>query len=106
MRYYRIEIDGGKTVFTSYANGQNIRGALQVELDIPVAPFHSPGNAGAFVKVWGIPLSMISQAHDLAFKAIKGLRRIPEGLTASQPEAVRPACARLHQSGVRQLAGH
>ncbi|MCP3444588.1 hypothetical protein [Bradyrhizobium sp. CCGUVB14] len=71
MRYYRIEIDGGKTVFTSYLNGQNIRGALQVELDIPIAAFHSPGNAGAFVKVWGIPLSMISQAKDLNFKTIK-----------------------------------
>jgi hypothetical protein len=47
MRYCKIEINGGSTVFTSYANGQNIRGALQVELDIPVAPFHSPNNAGA-----------------------------------------------------------
>jgi len=30
MRYYRIEIDGGATIFTSYANRQNIRGALHI----------------------------------------------------------------------------
>lgn len=86
MRYYRIEIDGGKTVFTSFVNGQNLRGALQVELDIPVAPFHSPGNAGAFVKVWGIPLSMISQAQDLAFKAIKVYGGFQKGLPLANPK--------------------
>lgn len=86
MRYYRIEIDGGSTVFTSFLNGQNIRGALQVELDIPVAPFHSPDNAGAFVKVWGIPLSMISQAKDLAFKTIKVYGGFQKGLPLANPK--------------------
>jgi hypothetical protein len=85
MRYYKIDIDGGKTVFTSYLNGKNIRGALQVELDIPVAPFHSPGNAGAFVKVWGIPLSMISQANNLAFKSIKVYGGFQKGLPLANP---------------------
>jgi hypothetical protein len=86
MRYYRIEIDGGSTVFTSYANGQNIRGALQIELDIPVAPFHSPNNAGAFVKVWGVPLSMISQAKNLAFKTIKVYGGFQKGLPLANPK--------------------
>ncbi|MET4483707.1 hypothetical protein [Bradyrhizobium sp. F1.13.3] len=86
MRYYRIEIDGGSTVFTSFLNGQNLRGALQVELDIPVAAFHTPGNAGAFVKVWGIPLSMISQAKDLAFKTIKVYGGFQKGLPLANPK--------------------
>lgn len=86
MRYYRIEIDGGSTVFTSYANGQNIRGALQVELDIPVAAFSSPGNAGAFVKIWGIPLSMISQAKNLIGKSIKVYGGFQKGLPLANPK--------------------
>lgn len=86
MRYYRIEIDGGSTVFTSFLNGQNIRGALQVELDIPVAAMHSPGNAGAFVKIWGIPLSMIGQAKDLNFKKIKVYGGFQKGLPLANPK--------------------
>lgn len=85
MRYYKIDIDGGSTVFTSYANGQNIRGALQVELDIPVAAMHSPGNAGAFVKIWGIPLSIISQAKDLINKSIKVYGGFQKGLPLANP---------------------
>jgi hypothetical protein len=86
MRYYRIEIDGGSTVFTSYENGQNIPGALQVELDIPVAAMHSPGNAGAFVKIWGVPLSMISQASNLNNKAIKVYGGFQKGLPLANPK--------------------
>ncbi|OKO81932.1 hypothetical protein AC629_24880 [Bradyrhizobium sp. NAS80.1] len=85
MRYYRIEIDGG-TVFTSHdERGQNDRGALQVELDIPVAAFASPGNAGAFVKVWGIPLSMISQSKNLTRKRIKVFGGFKQGLPLAKP---------------------
>ena len=86
MRFYRIEIDGGSTVFTSYANGQNIQGALQVELDIPVAAMHSPDNAGAFVKIWGVPLSMISQANNLNFKGIKVYGGFQKGLPLANPK--------------------
>jgi hypothetical protein len=68
-RYYSIEIDGGPT-YTSFANGVTNPAALQVELDIPVAPFASPGAAGAFVKVWGVPLSDIGQAKNLRFKNV------------------------------------
>ena len=85
MRYYRIEIEGG-TVFTSHVNGQNDRGALQVELDIPVAAFANPGNAGAFVKVWGIPLSMISQSKNLNRKRIKVFGGFKQGLPLAKPQ--------------------
>ncbi|WP_439925679.1 hypothetical protein [Nitrobacter sp. JJSN] len=85
MRYYRIEIDGG-TTFTSYENGQNVRGALQVELDIPVAAMHSPGNGGAFVKIWGIPLSQISQAKNLNWKSIKVYGGFQKGLPLANPK--------------------
>lgn len=86
MRYYRIEIDGGP-VFTSHnAQGQNDRGALQVELDVPVAAYASPGNAGAFVKVWGIPLSMISQSKNLNRKRIKVYGGFKAGLPLAKPQ--------------------
>ncbi|KYK44895.1 hypothetical protein A1D31_11805 [Bradyrhizobium liaoningense] len=86
MRYYRIEIEGG-TVFSSHdAQGQNDRGALQVELDIPVAAFASPGNAGAFIKVWGVPLSMISQSKNVNRKRIKVYGGFKQGLPLAKPQ--------------------
>lgn len=86
MRYYRIEIDGG-TVFSSHdAMGQNDRGALQVEMDIPVAAFANPGNAGAFIKVWGVPLSMISQSKNLIRKSIKVFGGFKKGLPLAKPQ--------------------
>jgi hypothetical protein len=83
-RYYRIEIDGGPT-YTSFANGVTNPAALQVELDIPVAPFDSPAAAGAFVKVWGIPLSDISQAKNLSRKNIKVYGGFQKGLPLANP---------------------
>lgn len=83
-RYYRIEIDGGPT-YTSFENGKTNPSALQVELDIPVAPFASPAQSGAFVKVWGVPLSTISQAQDLRFKGIKVYGGFQKGLPLANP---------------------
>jgi hypothetical protein len=47
---------------------------------------HSPGNAGAFVKIWGIPLSMISQAKNLALKTIKVYGGFQKGLPLANPK--------------------
>jgi hypothetical protein len=86
MRYYRIEIDGGSTVFTSFDGTATIPGALQVELDIPVAAQHSPASSGASVKIWGIPLSMISQAKNLNNKSIKVYGGFQKGLPLANPK--------------------
>jgi hypothetical protein len=58
-----VESPGGST-FTSYANGKTLPGALNVEFDIPAAPFNTPQGA-AIIRVWGIGLPMIGQASSL-----------------------------------------
>jgi hypothetical protein len=83
-RYYSIEIDGGPT-YTSFTSGVTNPNALQVELDIPVAPFDSPASTGAFVKIWGIPFSDISQAKNLRFKKVKVFGGFQKGLPLANP---------------------
>ena len=83
-RYYMIQIDGGPT-FTSFPNGQNDPGALQVLIDIPIASLASPAFSGAAVKIYGIPLSMISQANNLRFKNIKVYGGFKAGLPLAKP---------------------
>jgi hypothetical protein len=83
-RYYMIQIDGGPT-FTSFPNGMNDPGALQIEMDIPVAAFDSPAFSGAAIKIYGIPLSMISQANNLRFKNVKVFGGFQKGLPLANP---------------------
>ena len=87
MRYYKIDIDGG-TIFQSYATsnsrGSSLPGALQVELDIPVAAYAAPAG-DAFVRIWGIPLADISQAKDLNGKNIKIYGGFQKGLPLANP---------------------
>lgn len=69
MRYYDITLsrpNGGAMVrrWTSHVNGTNLAGALNVEMDIPVAPYATPMGA-ALVRIWGISLQDIAQASDL-----------------------------------------
>jgi hypothetical protein len=83
-RYYMIQIDGGPT-FTSFPNGMNDPGALQIEMDIPVAPLASPAFSGAAVKIYGIPRAMIGQANNLRFKNIKVYGGFKAGLPLANP---------------------
>lgn len=88
MRYYLIEIDGGAT-YTSHPGGQFDPGALQVEIDIPVASGHIPIGSG-LVRVWGIGLADIAQAKNLSNKGIKVSAGMMPGLplaTLQAPEA-------------------
>src|SRR5690242_7071326 len=55
---------GAGPTFISYANGQTIPGALNIELDMPVVAFDSPQGNG-MVRIWGVGLQMIGQASDL-----------------------------------------
>lgn len=54
---------GGST-FSSLFNGRNDPGALNVEFDIPVAPYHTP-QGNPIIKIWGVGLGMISQVSNL-----------------------------------------
>lgn len=84
MRYYKIEIDGGKT-YTSFENGRTNPAALLVEWDIPVWAFDTPAGS-AFVRIWGVPLADIGQAADLNFKGIKVYGGFQKGLPLARPE--------------------
>ena len=83
MRRYSIQIDGGPT-YDSQTNGQNNPGALLVELDIPVVSYDLPIGA-ALVRVWGVPLSTISQASNLKNKNIKVFGGFGPGLPLANP---------------------
>ena len=104
MRYYSIIIsdpvsgqvyqpdpNGGGFVkgkagptFTSYANGQTIPGALNIELDMPVVAFDSPQGNG-LVRVWGVGLQMIGQASDLSGANITISAGMQKGLPLANP---------------------
>lgn len=101
MRYYSIVISdptSGKVVtppsltgafsdasYTSYANGQTLSNALNIELDLPVYPFAVPAGNG-FVRVWGISLQEIGQASDLHGKAIQVYGGMQSGLPLANPK--------------------
>lgn len=102
MRYYSIVItnkDGkappnfqavaGASVqgatFTSFVNGQSVPGALNIELDIPVAPFHAPAGFG-LVRIWGISLQQIAQAADLNGMSIAVYGGMQKGLPLANPQ--------------------
>lgn len=63
-------------------------GALNVELDIPVAPFGAPGgqgDGGAFVRLWGIPLNWIGQATNLNGLRCQVYAGMSKGLPLANP---------------------
>lgn len=88
MRYYRIEIsdaDGAAfATYTSFVNGATDPGALQVELDIVAATYATPvGNS--FVRIWGVPITVISQSRDFNGKRIKVYGGMQKGLPLANP---------------------
>src|SRR6202012_5056198 len=92
VRFYDIVItdpDTGKQVkrFTSYLNGKTDPGALDIEIDLPVASFAQPmGSSGAFVRIWGISLADIGQASNLNGKRISISGGIQKGLPLANPQ--------------------
>ena len=101
MRYYSIVITNpqtGKMIvppvfqgantgasYTSFVNGKTMPGALNVELDIPVAPFAAPMGM-AYVRVWGVTLYEISQSYKLDGMAIKVFAGMQKGLPLANPK--------------------
>lgn len=88
MRYYDIKITkagGGQPItYTSFVNGQTNLNALNVVLDIPVIGQATPMGA-AYVQIWGIPLSDISQANNLKNATIEIRGGMQKGLPLANP---------------------
>jgi hypothetical protein len=53
--------------------------ALNVEWDIPVAPFHSP-DGSTFLKIWGLGLADVGNGFDLNGMNIKVFGGMSKGL--------------------------
>jgi hypothetical protein len=53
------------TSFTSLYNGRTDPGALNIEFEIPIAPFNTP-RGQSWIRVWGVGLGMLAQASDLS----------------------------------------
>lgn len=89
MRFYDIIItkDGTRGVirrWTSFVNNQTLPGAQLIEIDIPVAPSHTP-YGGSYVRIWGISLADISQASNLNFLNIQVYGGMKRGLPLANP---------------------
>ena len=95
MRYYVIYIINPATgaveeTYTSWIPpsggrpGQTDLGALNIELDISVASQHVPAS-GAWVRIWGIPISAIGQANKLKGKKVKIFAGMVAGLPLANP---------------------
>ncbi len=88
MRYYTIVITNaaGKVVrnYTSFPNGRPDLNALDIELDIQLAPSHQPvGNS--FVRIWGISLQEIAQAPQYNGMTIQVYGGMQKGLPLANP---------------------
>ena len=96
MRYYTIQVlnaDGsqmqlpsgfGPAIWTSFVNGVTDLGALQVELDLPIQNIGNPIGA-ASVKIWGVPLQLLSQAADFNGKFVNIYGGMQAGLPLASP---------------------
>lgn len=98
MRFYRLVITNAETgqpiiptsvgslgITSLLPNGQTNPAALQIEFDIPVAPFHAP-NGQAIVRIWGIGLQQIGTAFDLNGANIKVYGGMAKGLPLADPK--------------------
>lgn len=99
MRYYDIQIteqDGSPIVdakgnpvgpFTSLMiTGRTTNlAALNVYIDMPVTAYDSPLNTAGMVRIWGLPLYMISQATNLNGKKIVVKGGMSPGLPLANP---------------------
>lgn len=92
MRYYKIDLldpDSGdvKRTFTSLNNdGSTNPGALTIEMDVLVGPYATPlGDAGSYVRIWGISLQDISSASDFNGYGIAVYGGMAKGLPLANP---------------------
>lgn len=98
MRYYSIILSSPATgqviqtpasvaqesTYSSYANGQTIPGALNIEIDIWQAPQNVPTGA-SYVRIWGISLQEIGQASNLNGANVSIFAGMQAGLPLANP---------------------
>ena len=88
MRFYEITITDPQTsktqVYTSYVNGVNDPGALNIIFDLNVVPF-ARTLGPSMIEIWGIPLQSISQASNLNNKNILVKGGFKKGLPLANP---------------------
>lgn len=85
--FSRIPAGKNASTWTSWddAANKNIPGALNVELDIPVAPEAIP-QGNAYVAVWGVSLPQIGQASDLNGMNVEVIAGMKPGLPLAKPQ--------------------
>lgn len=76
---------GIDSTYTSLANGVSLPNALNVEMDIPVAPYAQP-RQGSFIRVWGISIQEMAQAGQLNFANITVKAGMAKGLPLANPQ--------------------
>lgn len=89
MRYYQIDIlePGSNDVrrsFTSFEGGKTNPNALNVELDVFVAPFATPTGA-SYARVWGVSLADIGSASNFNGCGIAVYGGMQKGLPLANP---------------------
>ena len=88
MRYYNIQVNNSDgtsfATFTTFPNGATDLGALQVEIDAPVAPLAIPLQA-AQITIWGVSLQQIGSAKDFNGKGIIVSAGMQKGLPLANP---------------------
>src|SRR6185437_5669869 len=75
----------GASTWTSFVNGRTLPGALNIELDIPIAGYAEP-RGNAWLRVWGIPIQVISYAHNFANMNIAIYAGMQKGLPLAKPQ--------------------
>lgn len=90
MRFYEIIVSnpsGGAQLLRATslgASGRSVPGALQVELDIVSFNYAVP-LGGSYVKIWGVPLKVVSQATNLNYANISVRGGMSKGLPLANP---------------------
>ena len=90
MRYYDIlitdPVGGAPPIHISSLNddGSTNPNARSIDLDIPVGPMHSP-QSGAYVRIWGVAISDISQSQQLNDRHIVVSGGMAKGLPLAVP---------------------
>jgi hypothetical protein len=102
MRYYSITITNpltGKVIqpksldgsgitsetYTSFANGQNLTSALNVEIQAVVKGYAVPVTGAAWVRIWGISIEEMSQGNNLNGMDIVVRAGMQRGLPLANP---------------------
>jgi hypothetical protein len=84
MRFYQIVINGQMMWSSLLPSGTVDPGALNIEFDCPIAAEATP-NGSAWLRVWGIPLSMIAQSTNYSGQTIQLFGGMSAGLPLANP---------------------